>query len=89
MDSDKINTSNFDYEKFSSILDAARRKSKKHDYYCCIPGCNKKALDHSHIIPQSALKKYICDDNKINNKQNNFFIFLFSINGGYHNDSHQ
>lgn len=65
MDSDKINTSNFDYEKFSSILDAARRKSKKHDYYCCIPGCNKKALNHSHIIPQSALKKYICNDNNM------------------------
>ena len=51
----------FHYKAFSSILDDARRKSKEHDYYCCIPGCNKKALQHSHIIPQSALKKYICN----------------------------
>ena len=61
---DKIfsDTMDFDYKTFSSTLDKARRMSKVHDHYCCIPGCNKKALRHSHLIPQSTLKKYICND---------------------------
>lgn len=52
----------FDYDTFSSILDDTRKKSNKRAYCCSIPNCGKTALRHSHIIPQSTLKKYICDD---------------------------
>lgn len=55
-------TNDFDFQKFSSILDKSRKQSKKKEYQCCIPGCNEVALLHSHLVPQSALKKYICDD---------------------------
>lgn len=55
-------TNVFDFQKFSSILDKSRKQSKKKEYQCCIPGCNEVALLHSHLVPQSALKKYICDD---------------------------
>ena len=53
---------NFDFNRFSSTLDNARKKSKKRTYCCCMPNCNETALYHSHIIPQSTLKKYICDN---------------------------
>ena len=53
---------NFDFNRFSSILDDARKKSNKRTYCCCMPNCNENALSHSHIIPQSTLKKYICDN---------------------------
>lgn len=55
-------TNDFDFQNFSSILDKSRKQSKKKEYQCCIPGCNEVALLHSHLVPQSALKKYICDD---------------------------
>lgn len=55
-------TNDFDFQKFSSILDKSRKQSRKKEYQCCIPGCNEEALHHSHLVSQAALKKYICDD---------------------------
>lgn len=57
-------TNDFDFQKFSSILDKSRKQSRKKEYQCCIPGCNEVALHHSHLVSQSALKKYICDDKR-------------------------
>lgn len=51
-----------DFQQFSETLDNARKGVSKHKYQCCIPGCKKTALEHSHIVPQCVLKKYICDD---------------------------
>lgn len=52
----------FNYSSFSTILDKARNQSNKKEYQCCIPNCKETALSHSHIVSQSVLKKYICDD---------------------------
>jgi hypothetical protein len=52
----------FNYSSFSTILDKARNQSNKKEYQCCIPNCKETVLSHSHIVSQSVLKKYICDD---------------------------
>ena len=52
----------FDFQQFANILNESRRLSKEREYKCCIPNCTKKALVHSHIVPQSVLKKYICNE---------------------------
>lgn len=57
------NKEELDFVSFSTILDKVRKLANKKRYNCCIPNCKEKALHHSHIIPQSVLKKYICDDN--------------------------
>lgn len=52
----------FKYSTFATIVDKSRQLSNKKGYQCCIPNCKETALSHSHIVSQSVLKKYICDD---------------------------
>lgn len=56
----------FSYIGFSKILVDARKTSERHEYKCCIPGCNNKTLKHSHIVPQCVLKEHLCNaDHKL------------------------
>lgn len=57
-----ISSMEFDFLQCANILDKSRRLSKEREYKCCMPNCTEKALAHSHIVPQSVLKKYICNE---------------------------